>query len=151
MVFTNYTEHPQSYRILLTNVGFQISTALPSCKRLTSIRRFGANMWCVARFWICQYLAFAWSFGRMRMHANALFYVHIVFTVSWVSMAYARVYQMSNIWMPFKRVNTSNIITFECCFLIPYYHKNYNVMSSLTVLRHVRWSTFICSAVQCFH
>ena len=37
------------------------------------------QLWCVARFWISHYLAFAWSFERMRMHANALFYLHIVF------------------------------------------------------------------------
>ena len=53
--------------------------------------------------------------------------------------------------MPFKRVNTSNLMTFECCFLIPQYHENCNAMSSFTVLRHVPWNTFICSAVQCFH
>ena len=53
--------------------------------------------------------------------------------------------------MPFKRVNTSNLMTFECCFLISQYHENCNAMSSFTVLRHVPWNTFICSAVQCFH
>ena len=53
--------------------------------------------------------------------------------------------------MPFKRVNTSNLMTFGCCFLIPQYHENCNAMSSFTVLRHVPWNTFICSAVQCFH
>ena len=36
-------------------------------------------MWCVARFWNSHYLAFAWSFERTRMHANALLYLHIVF------------------------------------------------------------------------
>ena len=30
-------------------------------------------------------------------------------------------------------------------------HENCNAMSSFTVLRHVSWNTFICSAVQCFH
>ena len=53
--------------------------------------------------------------------------------------------------MPFKRVNTSNLMTFECCFLISQYHENCNAMSSFTVLRHVPWNTFICSAVQCFY
>ena len=52
---------------------------------------------------------------------------------------------------PFKRVNTSNLMMFECCFLIPWHHENCNAMSSFTVLRHVPWNTFICSAVQCFH
>ena len=42
-------------------------------------------------------------------------------------------------------------MTFECCFLISQYHENCNAMSSFTVLRHVPWNTFICSAVQCFH
>ena len=53
--------------------------------------------------------------------------------------------------MPFKRVNTSNLMKFECCFLISQYHENCNAMSSLTVLRHAPWNTFICKAVQCFH
>ena len=53
--------------------------------------------------------------------------------------------------MSFKRVSTSNLMTFECCFLISQYHENCNAMSSFTVLRHVPWNTFICSAVQCFH
>ena len=68
-----------------------------------------------------------------------------------VSMAFKRVYQMSNVKMPFKRVNTSNLMTFECCFLISQYHENCNAMLSFTVLRHVPWKTFICNAVQCFH
>ena len=48
-------------------------------------------------------------------------------------------------------IQTSNLMTFECCFLISQYHENCNAMSSFTVLRHVPWNTFICSAVQCFH
>ena len=36
--------------------------------------------------------------------------------------------------MPFKRVNTSNQMTFECCFLISQYHENCNAMSSFTVM-----------------
>ena len=35
------------------------------------------HMWCVARFGISHYMVFAWSFQRM--HANALFYLHIAF------------------------------------------------------------------------
>ena len=53
--------------------------------------------------------------------------------------------------MPFTQVNTSNPMTFECCFLFLQYHENCNAMSSFTVLRHVPWKTFICSAVQYFH
>ena len=45
----------------------------------TEIHVKNKHMWCVARFWISHYLAFAWSFERMLMHANALFYLHIVF------------------------------------------------------------------------
>ena len=75
-------------------------------------------MWCVARFGISHYLAFAWSFKRMRMRANAFSHVCCFYPFAWVSMAFERVYQMSNVWMPFKRVNTSNLMTFECCFLI---------------------------------
>ena len=36
-------------------------------------------LWCVARFGISHYFAFAWSFERMRMHANTFFYLHAVF------------------------------------------------------------------------
>ena len=35
--------------------------------------------WCIGRFGISHYLAFAWSLKRMRMHANAFFYLHAVF------------------------------------------------------------------------
>ena len=73
--------------------------------------------WCVSRFGISRYLVFAWSFERMPMHANAFFYLHVVF-IRLHELAFKRVYQMSNVWMPFKRVNTSNLMTFECCFLI---------------------------------
>ena len=38
-----------------------------------------AYMSCVARFGISHYLAFAWSFERMQMHANAFFYFYVVF------------------------------------------------------------------------
>ena len=53
--------------------------------------------------------------------------------------------------MSFKRVNTNNLMTFECYFLIAQHHENCSAMSSFTVLRHVPWNNFICSAVQCFH
>ena len=53
--------------------------------------------------------------------------------------------------MPLKWVNTSNLTTFECCFLIPQSGENYNAISSFTVLRQVPLNTFICSAVQYFH
>ena len=85
-------------------------------------------VWCVARLGISQYLVFAW-----------------------VSMAFERVYQMSKLWMPFKRVNISNLITFEWCIPIAKYHENCNAMSSFTVLRHVSWNSFICIAAICFH
>ena len=35
-------------------------------------------MGCVARFGISHYLAFAWSFERMRMHGSAFYYLHAV-------------------------------------------------------------------------
>ena len=110
------------------------------------------HMWCVARFKVSHCLTFAWLFERMWMHANAFILLSCRFyPFAWFSMAFERVYQMTNVWMPFKRVNTSNLMTFECCFLISWYHENCNAMSSFTVLRHVPWNTFICSAVQCFH
>ena len=37
---------------------------------------------------------------------------------AWISMAFERFYQMPNAWMPFKRVNTNNLMTLECCFLV---------------------------------
>ena len=48
-------------------------------------------MWCVARFGISHYLAFAWTLEGIQMHANGSFY---------------------------QRVNTSNLKTFKCCCLI---------------------------------
>ena len=76
-------------------------------------------MWRVARFGISHYLAFVWSFERMPMHANALFYFHIVFyPFAWVSMAFERVYQLSNISMPLKRLNTSNPMTLLPDFIL---------------------------------
>ena len=56
-------------------------------------------------------------------------------------MAFQRVYHMSNVRMPIKRVRNgvtcSNLPKFECCFLISKYHENCNAMSSFTVIRHV--------------
>ena len=43
--------------------------------------------------------------------------------------------------MPFKRVITSNLMAFKCCFPIPQYHENCSAMSSFTVLRHVPRNT----------
>ena len=93
-------------------------------------------LWCITRFGISHYLTFVWLFERMQMHANAFFYLHVV---AWVSMAFEQVYQMSNVWMPFKWVNTNTLMTFEWCFLISKYHENCNAMSSFTVLHHVSW------------
>ena len=90
-------------------------------------------MWGVTRFGISHYLAFAWSFKRMRMRANAFSHVCCFYPFAWVSMAFERVYQMSNVWMPFKRINTSNLMTFEFCFLIWKYHENRSAMSSFIV------------------
>ena len=38
---------------------------------------FTERMWRVAQFGISHYLAFAWTFERMRIHANALFYLRL--------------------------------------------------------------------------
>ena len=103
-------------------------------------------LWCITRFGISHYLAFVWLFECMQMHANAFFYLHVV---AWVSMAFERVYQMSNVWMPFKWVNTNNLMTFEWCFLISKHHENCNAISSFTVLHHVSWKKFFlqCRAI----
>ena len=37
------------------------------------------NNWCVARFGISHYLAFVWSYERMRMDPNNFFYLRVVF------------------------------------------------------------------------
>ena len=69
-------------------------------------------MWCVARFGISHYLALAWPFKRMRMHANAFFYLHVVF-ISLHELAWHSNWSigllMSNVWMPFKRVWRLNV------------------------------------------
>ena len=70
-------------------------------------------MWCDARFGISHYSLFAWSFKCMYLQPSCCFYLF-----AWVSMPFKRVYQMSNFWMPFKRVNTSHQMTIEWCFLI---------------------------------
>ena len=36
-------------------------------------------MWCIARFEMSHYLAFAWTFEHMQMPASAFFYLHVVF------------------------------------------------------------------------
>ena len=57
-----------------------------------------------------------------------------------VSMAFKRVYQISNVRMPINKLGAytrSNLTTFECYFLISNYHENFNAMSSFTVIRHV--------------
>ena len=55
---------------------------------------------------------------------------------------------MSNIRMPLKWVNTSNLMMFEWCFLISKYHENCNAMLSFAVLPHVPWNTYLqCNAM----
>ena len=90
---------------------------------------------------------------RLRGHSNAWKCMLTLFSPScrfypfaWVSATFC---QMSNVWMPIKRVNTSSLMTFEWCFLISKYRENCNAMSCFTALRHVPWNTFICSAAQC--
>ena len=60
-----------------------------------------------------------WSFKRMRMHANAFFYLHVVFIrlyeLAWHSNGSIK---WQKVWMPFKQVNTSNLMMFEWRFLI---------------------------------
>ena len=46
--------------------------------RMNMLQKLSLWKWCVARFGISHYLAFAWSFKRMQMHANAFSYLHIV-------------------------------------------------------------------------
>ena len=44
--------------------------------------------------------------------------------------------------------HTSNLMTFECCFLISQYHESCNAMSSFTVLHHVPWNFYLhCSSM----
>ena len=58
---------------------------------------------------------------------------------------------MSNVRMPIKRVNISNLMTFEWCFLVSKYNQKCNAVSFFTVLHHVPWNIFIYNAAQCFH
>ena len=88
----------------------------------------------------CCFYVFAW--------VCMVFYGRIPVYQSWVCML---VYQMPNIRMSFKWVSTSNLMMFEWFFLILKYLQNCNPISSFTVLHHVPWSTFICSAAWCFH
>ena len=98
-------------------------------------------MWCVARFSISNYLAFAWSFEHIQMHAHAFFYLPVVSI---------RLYELacrSNGPIKSQRLECqsnglgvytrSHLTTFECCFLVSKYHENCNGMSSFTVIYHV--------------
>ena len=100
--------------------------------------------------YICDALRDLVSVTIWRLHDRSNAY-ECMLPFAWVSMAFEQVYQMTNVWRPFKRVNTSNLMTFKCCFLISWYRENCNAMSSFTTLGQVPWNTFICSAVQCFH
>ena len=89
----------------------------------------------------------------VRTHANAcyrFFYLHVAFMrlheLAWHSNGSIK-WQTSE--CHFKRVNTSNLMTFECCFLISRYHEICNPMSSFTVLRHVPLEHFYlpCSSM----
>ena len=79
-----------------------------------------AYMWCVARYGISHYLAFPLPLERMRMHAKGFLYLYVVsiclHKLVWHSSS-------SNVRMPFKRVNTSNLmtLTFKWCFLKQFY------------------------------
>ena len=74
-----------------------------------------------------------------------------LYPFAWVSMTFERVHQISNVWMPLKRVNTSNLMTFEWCFLIPRimriamqcYSSLYYVMYLRTLLFTVQRNVFI--------
>ena len=60
-----------------------------------------------------------WSFERMPMYANAFFYIHVVtirlHELAWHSNGSIKCQTGK---MPFKLVKTSNLMTFEWCFLI---------------------------------
>ena len=118
---------------------------------------------CLVWFGINHYLAFAWLFKCMQMHA-VFFQLSCCFYVfAWVCMVFCGripvyqpwvcmlVYQMPNVRMSFKWVSFSNLMMFEWFFLILKYLQNCNPISSFTVLHHVPWNTFICSATWCFH
>ena len=63
------------FKIILSGIKY-VSNVNNFCSFSISSYKY---LWCVARFDISHYLAFAWLFERMRMHANAFFYVHVVF------------------------------------------------------------------------
>ena len=106
--------------------------------------RIQTQLWCVGRFGISHYLPFVWSFERTRTYANAFFYLTVVST---------RLYDLAwrsngSIKCQTLEYQSSNLTTFECCFLISKYHENCNVMSSFTVIHHETWNTFIWSVAQ---
>ena len=116
-------------------------------------------MWCVARFGISHYLAFVWSFEHIWMHANFFFFVHVVsiclYELVWRSNGSIKFPALEYQSNGLGASTHSNIMTFECCFLISKYHENCNAISSVTAIRHVPLHHgtlfFFCSAAQCFH
>ena len=99
------------------------------------------HMWCVARSGISHYLAFAWSFERKRMHANAFFYLPVVSIrlceLAWRSNG-SNKSQTLECWSNSLGAQAhSNLTTSECCFLTSKYHENCNATSSFTVIHHV--------------
>ena len=99
------------------------------------------NMWCVVQFGMSHYLAFVWSFERMRMHAHAFFYLPVVSIrlceLAWRSNGSIKSQTLKCQSNEFGAYTRNNLTTFECCFLISKYHENCNAMSSFIAIRHV--------------
>ena len=98
-------------------------------------------MWCVARFGVSHYLVFVWSFERMRMHANAFFYLPVVsiglYELAWRSNGSIKSQTLKCQSNGLGAYTRSNLMTSECCFLISKYHENCNAVLSFTVIRPV--------------
>ena len=90
---------------------------------------------------ISHYLAFVWSFERMRMHAHAFFYLPVVSIrlceLAWRSNGSIKSQTLKCQSNEFGAYTRNNLTTFECCFLISKYHENCKAVSSFTVIRHV--------------
>ena len=117
----------ETHKFYCTNKNHEVHT-IKRCSISTFRQNAKVYMWCGYQWFNYQWLSVCdlvqSLFGicmvvRTHANTNAFFYIPVVFIrLHEVSMAFEQVYQISNVWMPFKWVNTSNLMTFECCFLI---------------------------------
>ena len=107
----------------------------------TKIQEKISNMWCVVRFGIRHYLAFTWSSERMRMHANAFFYHHVVF------ICLHELARHSNRSVKCKHSQSDDVWMLLPNFTVSWELQCNVILHRITscILEH------LCGAVQCFH